>query len=216
MESKKRVPIEHCQFYLICIAHALSHLHNKRIIYRDLKPENILLHKDGYAILADFGLAKQLDTADYANSYCGTPEYLCKNANPSPGDDSRQWTRPDARLVVSRHFVVRNVGGHPAVLRPQPRQDARTHPEGQDLLAQPGEARRAGAGRGEGPHPESNAFNCSCSTATRTRDWAGRAARRSSPTPSSRARTSRASSTNRSRRPTSRQPSRWPLATSRR
>lgn len=58
------------------ISFALSHLHNKRVIYRDLKPENILLDHEGYAILADFGLAKQLDTADYANSYCGTPEYL--------------------------------------------------------------------------------------------------------------------------------------------
>jgi serine/threonine protein kinase len=48
------------------------------VIYRDLKPENILLSKEGYAILADFGLAKKLDAADFANSYCGTPEYLCK------------------------------------------------------------------------------------------------------------------------------------------
>jgi serine/threonine protein kinase len=78
MEEKKRIPIEHCRFYATSISYALNHLHNKRVIYRDLKPENILLSKDGYAILADFGLAKKLDTADYANSYCGTPEYLCK------------------------------------------------------------------------------------------------------------------------------------------
>lgn len=76
MEAKKRIPIDHCRFYLTCISYALNHLHNRRVIYRDLKPENILLSRDGYAILADFGLAKKLE-ADYANSYCGTPEYLC-------------------------------------------------------------------------------------------------------------------------------------------
>jgi len=78
MEQKKRIPVDHCRFYITSICYALNHLHNKRVIYRDLKPENILLSKQGYAILADFGLAKKLDTADYANSYCGTPEYLCK------------------------------------------------------------------------------------------------------------------------------------------
>jgi serine/threonine protein kinase len=78
MEAKKRVPIDHTRFYIAGICYGLNHLHNKRIIYRDLKPENILLDHEGYAILADFGLAKQLDTADFANSYCGTPEYLCK------------------------------------------------------------------------------------------------------------------------------------------
>jgi len=41
-----------------------------------LKPENILINKDGYIKLADFGLAKMLGE-QVANSFCGTPEYLC-------------------------------------------------------------------------------------------------------------------------------------------
>jgi serum/glucocorticoid-regulated kinase 2 len=51
-------------------------LHESKIIYRDLKPENILIHEDGYIKLADFGLAKLLG-GEIANSFCGTPEYLC-------------------------------------------------------------------------------------------------------------------------------------------
>lgn len=78
MEQKRRIAIDDVRFYATCISLALSHLHNKRVIYRDLKPENILLSKDGYAILADFGLAKNLGEASSSNSYCGTPEYLCK------------------------------------------------------------------------------------------------------------------------------------------
>lgn len=55
----------------------LGYLHKSKIIYRDLKPENILINRDGYIKLADFGLAKMLGE-EVANSFCGTPEYLCK------------------------------------------------------------------------------------------------------------------------------------------
>lgn len=41
-----------------------------------MKPENILLNKDGYILLADFGLAKIKDNENDPNSFCGTPEYL--------------------------------------------------------------------------------------------------------------------------------------------
>jgi len=43
-----------------------------------MKPENILLNSDGYILLADFGLAKIREEGDEPNSFCGTPEYLCK------------------------------------------------------------------------------------------------------------------------------------------
>jgi serine/threonine protein kinase len=56
---------------------ALDHLHSHGIIYRDLKPENILLDEEGYLKLADFGMAKKLKIGEKANSFCGTPEYLC-------------------------------------------------------------------------------------------------------------------------------------------
>lgn len=68
-------------------------MHQSKVMYRDLKPENILINSDGYIKLGDFGLAKMLGE-EIANSFCGTPEYLCKitysNLN-STGDD--QWNR---------------------------------------------------------------------------------------------------------------------------
>lgn len=56
--------------------HAIGSLHQKKIIYWDIKPENILLGEDGYLVLADFGLAKDMTNWDFTESFCGTPEYF--------------------------------------------------------------------------------------------------------------------------------------------
>jgi len=54
----RRFSEDRAKFYAICVALALGHLHQKKIIYRDLKTENILIDSDGYIKLTDFGLSK--------------------------------------------------------------------------------------------------------------------------------------------------------------
>ncbi|KAG6331844.1 hypothetical protein ID866_7247 [Astraeus odoratus] len=60
------------------ICEALAYIHGKGIAHRDLKPENVLLTSDNPPIVkvADFGLAKVVDSLTFLRTMCGTPGYL--------------------------------------------------------------------------------------------------------------------------------------------
>jgi serine/threonine protein kinase len=63
------------RFYAASVILAFERLHTDLIAYRDLKPENIVLDKDGYSVLVDFGLAKQIEEGQ-TYTFCGTPDYI--------------------------------------------------------------------------------------------------------------------------------------------
>ncbi|EJD32526.1 Pkinase-domain-containing protein, partial [Auricularia subglabra TFB-10046 SS5] len=60
----------------ICIA--MEYLHDHAIVHRDIKPENVLITTDSprRAKIADFGLAKIIDSVTFLRTQCGTPAYL--------------------------------------------------------------------------------------------------------------------------------------------
>ena len=52
---------------LVGVADGVAAAHDAGILHRDIKPENILLAKNGYAKLADFGIAKLLEAEPLAD-----------------------------------------------------------------------------------------------------------------------------------------------------
>jgi eukaryotic-like serine/threonine-protein kinase len=62
------------------VADALGYAHSQGVVHRDIKPENILL-SHGHALVADFGIARALDTTDHdhlteTGISLGTPAYM--------------------------------------------------------------------------------------------------------------------------------------------
>jgi WD40 repeat protein len=61
------------------VARAIQHAHTRGVVHRDLKPGNLLLTADGTPKIADFGLAKFLQTTDghtQEGDVLGTPRYM--------------------------------------------------------------------------------------------------------------------------------------------
>jgi serine/threonine-protein kinase PpkA len=61
------------------IARGLHFAHQKGFVHRDVKPGNVLFKADGTAVLADFGIAKAMDSNNsqtMAGASIGTPDYM--------------------------------------------------------------------------------------------------------------------------------------------
>ncbi len=61
------------------IAQGLAYAHEKSVVHRDVKPGNVLFRANGTAVLADFGIAKAMDSktmSTQAGNSIGTPHYM--------------------------------------------------------------------------------------------------------------------------------------------
>ena len=69
--------IQNFSFYAGCVILGLKFLHDHEIVYRDLKLDNLLLDREGFCMIADFGLCKEgMGYGCRTSTFCGTPEFL--------------------------------------------------------------------------------------------------------------------------------------------
>ncbi|PIL30297.1 transporter [Ganoderma sinense ZZ0214-1] len=73
--------------YQIC--EALIYIHSMGVVHRDLKPENVLLTQDSPPVVkvADFGLAKVMDSLSIMHTKCGTPGFVAPEIMGTDGYD---------------------------------------------------------------------------------------------------------------------------------
>lgn len=81
MNQKRRFSGKQIAVTIRKIAQALEVAHRAGIVHRDLKPANIMVDQDGEPIVMDFGLARQMNSADQVQltqegMILGTPAYM--------------------------------------------------------------------------------------------------------------------------------------------
>lgn len=80
LDRERQLPLADALRLIREAGDALHYAHVMGVIHRDIKPDNILL-LDGHAQVADFGIARALDPADFdrltrAGAALGTPAYM--------------------------------------------------------------------------------------------------------------------------------------------
>ncbi len=79
VSQRKALPWREALKFIREAARGLASAHAAGVIHRDIKPDNILVSKDGVAKVADFGLARTLDSAvslSTTGQIMGTPDYM--------------------------------------------------------------------------------------------------------------------------------------------
>ena len=80
IHANKRLPERFSVQVTACVAAALGHAWQHRIVHRDIKPDNMMISKDGAVKLTDLGLARTAKVTDstltMSGAVMGSPAYM--------------------------------------------------------------------------------------------------------------------------------------------
>jgi TolB-like protein/thioredoxin-like negative regulator of GroEL/predicted Ser/Thr protein kinase len=127
LRRERQLPVEDALQIAREAARALDYAHQHGIVHRDIKPENILLTRDGSTLVADFGIARALESDDkltQTGMVIGTPAYMSpEQASGDKGIDARTdiyslgavlyemlageapYTGPTAQAIIAKRLM---------------------------------------------------------------------------------------------------------------
>jgi eukaryotic-like serine/threonine-protein kinase len=127
LRRERQLPLEDALQIAREAARALDYAHQHGIVHRDIKPENILLTRDGSTLVADFGIARALESDEkltQTGMVIGTPAYMSpEQASGDKGIDARTdiyslaavlyemlageppYTGPTAQAVIAKRLM---------------------------------------------------------------------------------------------------------------
>ena len=77
LKRTRPLPVDEALAIAADVLRGLAFAHDKGVIHRDIKPANILITAEGQAKIADFGIARPINSSLTAtNSLLGTPNYM--------------------------------------------------------------------------------------------------------------------------------------------
>lgn len=90
------------------VAEALAYVHGQGLIHRDVKPANVLISSAGRVFLADFGIARMVDSAHVtqAGDVLGTPAFF------APEQVSGEQVGPPADVYALGLVLLESLTGH--------------------------------------------------------------------------------------------------------
>ncbi len=95
VRMKAGLPVKTAVAWMKAVAEALAYAHEHGVVHRDMKPGNILIDEKDHPFVMDFGLAKEVATADSQGSapltmtgaILGTPQYMSPEQATGRGED---------------------------------------------------------------------------------------------------------------------------------
>jgi WD40 repeat protein len=76
LKREKKLSPSRAAHLLRTIAEAVDYAHRLGVMHLDLKPANVLIDENGIPHVADFGLARRIDSAADSDEVSGTPSYM--------------------------------------------------------------------------------------------------------------------------------------------
>ena len=133
-EGKPGLPVDKVIKWAKQILQVLDYLHkqNPPVVYRDIKPGNIMIHKDGRAMLIDFGIARLVqEKSNTKKTAIGTPGY-------SPVEQCKGQVEPRSDLYAlgaTMHHLITGIEPLPFKFEPLSKIIPNISPELENILA---------------------------------------------------------------------------------